>query len=306
MTQTDMIERLRRFNRFYTRKIGLLSERPYGGDFTLTEVRVLFELAHDGPLKPSWLVNHLGLDPAYVSRILKRFTALGLVERTPDPDDGRGAIMALTPHGREVFAPMEAASRGALNAMVGHLDKGRQVALVGAADRIETLLSDAPRSFALRDLQVGDIGHITSRQALLYTAEYGWDITYEGLVAGLFADFVKNFDPAKEASFIAVAGDDILGSVFLFRGDEPGVAKLRLLYVEPDARGLGIGRALVTACIAAARERGYERMVLWTQNCLVSARRIYQAAGFELVSEQPNRAFGADLVSQVWSVNLSS
>lgn len=304
MTQTDLIERLRRFNRFYTRKIGLLSERPYGGDFTLTEGRVLFELAHDGPLKPSWLVNRLGLDPAYVSRILKRFTARGLVERAPDPDDGRGAIMALTAHGREVFAPMDAASREGLAAMVAHLDTRRQDVLIAATSRIETLLSDTPRGFTLRDMQVGDLGHITSRQALLYQREYGFDMTYEGLVAGLFADFVKTFDPAKEASFIAVDGDDILGSVFLFRGDEPGVAKLRLLYVEPEARGLGIGRALVAACIAAARQRGYTRMVLWTQNSLVSARRIYQAAGFELVSEQPNHAFGVDLVSQVWGMDL--
>ena len=304
MTQADIIARLRRFNRFYTRRIGLLSERPYGGDFTLTEVRVLFELAHDGPLKPSWLVHHLGLDAAYVSRILKRFTALGLVERRPDPDDGRGAILTLTVHGREVFAPMDAASREGLAAMVGHLDARRQYALINATARIESLLSDTSRGFTLRDMQVGDLGHITSRQAILYANEYGWDISYEGLVAGLFADFVKQFDPAKEASFVAVDGDDILGSVFLFRGDEPGVAKLRLLYVEPDARGLGIGRALVAACIAAARERGYRRMVLWTQDCLVSARRIYQAAGFTLVSEQPNQAFGADLVSQIWGMDL--
>lgn len=304
MDPSDVIARLRRFNRFYTRRIGLLSERPYGGDYTLTEVRVLFELAHEGPLKPSFLVTHLGLDPAYVSRILKRFTALGLVERRPDPDDGRGAIMVMTQHGRTVFAPMDEASRHGLADMIAHLGADGRDALVAAAAKIETLVADAPRTFVLRDLQVGDLGHITSRQALLYAREYGWDISYEALVAGLFADFVKHFDPALEASLIAADGADILGSVFLFRGDEAGVAKLRLLYVEPEARGLGLGRTLVDACIAAARDRGYRRLVLWTQSCLTSARRIYQAAGFDLVSQQANHAFGKDLTSQVWGLDL--
>lgn len=304
MTQRDLIERLRRFNRFYTRRLGLLSERPYGGDFTLTEVRILFELAHEGPLKPSWLVDHLGLDPAYVSRILKRFASLGLVDRARDPDDGRGAIMTLTRQGREVFNPMEAASREGLAAMVGHLDDAAQAELAEAVERVEDVLTARPRTYRLRDLEVGDIGHITSRQALIYAREYGWDISYEALVAGLFADFVKSFDSTKDASFVAVDGDTILGSVFLFRGDEESVAKLRLLYVEPGARGLGLGRTLVDACINAARARGYRRLVLWTQDCLVSARRIYRAAGFELVSQQANSAFGKDLNSQVWALGL--
>ena len=303
MTQTDLIDRLRRFNRFYTRRLGLLSERPYGGDFTLTEVRVLFELAHEGPLKPSWLVGHLGLDPAYVSRILKRFGKLGLVDRARDPDDGRGVIVTLTQEGREVFAPLDAASREGLAAMVGHLDDRAKAGLIDAVERVEGLLT-TPRGYRLRDLEIGDIGHITSRQALIYAGEYGWDISYEALVARLFADFVTTFDPAKEASFVAVDGGTILGSVFLFRGDDEGVAKLRLLYVEPGARGLGLGRALVDACIDAARARGYRRLVLWTQDCLVSARRIYTAAGFERVSQQANPAFGKVLNSQVWALGL--
>ncbi|MBW8880504.1 MAG: GNAT family N-acetyltransferase [Asticcacaulis sp.] len=304
MSDTDTIERLRAFNRFYTRRIGLLSDRPYGGDFTLTEVRVLFELAHHGPLKPSDMVEQLGLDPAYVSRIVKRFDGLGLVARQRDPDDGRGVILSLTEKGRETFAPMDAVSRETLGRMIGHLGGEAQAALARSAQRIEQLLGGDGKTWRMRDLQVGDIGHVTARQALLYHREYGWDISYEGLVAGLFADFIRNFDPSKEASFIAEKDGEVVGSVFLFRGDEDGVAKLRLLYVEPETRGLGIGRALVEACIAAARQRGYRRMVLWTQNCLGSARKIYQAAGFELVSEQTNHQFGADLVSQVWGIDL--
>lgn len=305
MIQTDTIESLRRFNRFYTRRIGLLAERPYGGDFTLTEVRVLFELAHEAALKPSDLVNGLGLDPAYVSRILKRFVGLGLVTREKDPDDGRAAILRLTPHGRDVFAPLSAASAAALSEVIGPLSLPQQAALSEATRKIETLLGDASeKGFTLRSMQVGDLGHITARQALLYAREYGWDISYEALAADLLAGFVRDFDPAKEASFVAVRGDEILGSVFLFKSEDPAVAKLRLLYVEPDARGLGLGQALVGACIKAARDRGYKRLILWTQDILLSARRIYQAAGFTLVSEEKHHSFGHDLNAQVWGLDL--
>jgi len=303
MNQAETIERLRAFNRYYTRRIGLLAPQPYGGDLTLTEGRVLFELARHGPLKPSDLVAQLGLDAAYVSRIVKRFGGLGWVTRMRDPQDGRGAILSLTEAGRQAFAPVDAASREGLGTLIGHLGEGAQGALIQSVGRIERLL-DGGGAWRMRDLQVGDIGHITARQALLYHREYGWDISYEGLVAGLFAAFVRDFDPAKEASFIAEKDGEVVGSVFLFRGDEEGVAKLRLLYVEPDTRGLGIGWALVEACVTAARKRGYRQMVLWTQNCLHSARKIYQAAGFALVSEQANHQFGADLVSQVWGMEL--
>ena len=298
---TDTIADLRAFNRFYTRRIGLLNERPYGGDFTLTEGRVLFELAHADTLKPGDLVASLGLDPAYVSRILKRFEAAGLVVRQRDPDDGRGFRLSLTAAGREAFEPLNQASIAGLSAMIGHLT-GEQKREISAATRTLTglLTPDPAGEIVLRPLQVGDIGAITRAQGLVYAGEYGWDVTYEALVAELLAAFVNGFDPAKEAAFIADRGGEVVGSVFLFRGDAPDAAKLRLLYVDAAARGQGLGARLVEACIEAARARGYGRLRLWTQDCLVSARRIYQAAGVQLVSEERHHRFGHDLNAQVW------
>ncbi len=303
---TDIVADLRAFNRFYTRQIGLLNERPYGGGFTLTEVRVLFELAHVQALKPGDLVGWLGLDPGYVSRILKRFEAMGLVSRERDPDDGRGFLIRLTPAGQAAFAPLNQASIEGLSAMISHLSADqRQKA--GGAVRTLTELLDGPAAGApivLRSLQVGDIGTITRRQGLVYAEEYGWDITYEALVAELLSAFVNGFDPAKEDAFIADRGGEVVGSVFLFRGDTPDTAKLRLLYVDAAARGQGLGARLVEACIEAARARGYARLRLWTQDCLVSARRIYQAAGFDLVSQERHHRFGHDLNAQVWERSL--
>ncbi len=302
---TDLIADLRAFNRFYTRQIGLLNERPYGGDFTLTEVRVLFELAQAPQLKPGDLVSALGLDPAYVSRILKRFESAGLVDRERDPDDGRGFLIRLTPTGRAAFEPLNQASIEGVSAMIGHLgDEGRRD--VGNAVRVLTKRLDAPRPLpiVLRPLQVGDLGAITAGQGKLYAREYGWDMTYEALVAELLAAFVNGFDPAKEEAFIADRDGEVVGSVFLFRGDAPGTAKLRLLYVDAQARGQGLGARLVEACIAAARARGYARLQLWTQDCLTAARRLYQAAGFQLVSQERNRRFGHDLNAQVWELTL--
>ena len=302
---TDLINDLRIFNRFYTRQLGLLNERPYGGDFTLTEVRVLFELAHAPQLKPGDLATSLGLDPAYVSRILKRFETAGLVGRERDPHDGRGFLIRLTRAGQAAFAPLNAASVEGLSAMIGHLDEeGRQA--VGDAVRTLTrrLEAKTPSPIGLRPLQVGDIGAITAGQGRLYAREYGWDITYEALVAELLAAFVNGFDPAKEEAFIADRDGAVVGSVFLFRGDTPDAAKLRLLYVDEAARGQGLGGRLVEACITAARARGYARVRLWTQDCLISARRLYQAAGFQLVSQERHHRFGHDLNAQIWELQL--
>lgn len=302
---TDTIADLRAFNRFYTRRIGLLNERPYGGDFTLTEGRVLFELAHAEMLKPGDLVTQLGLDPAYVSRILKRFEAAGLIARQRDPADGRGFLLRLTPVGRDAFEPLNQASIAGLSAMLDHLT-GAQKREVSAAVRTLTgLLSEgAAGDIVLRPLKVGDIGAVIRAQALVYAREYGWDITYEALVAELLAAFVNGFDPEKEEAFIADRNGEVVGSVFLFRGDTPDAAKLRLLYVDAAARGRGLGARLVEACIQAARARGYKRLRLWTQDCLVSARRIYQAAGFQLVSEERHHRFGQDLNGQIWELPL--
>ncbi len=302
---TDIVADLRAFNRFYTRQIGLLNERPYGGDYTLTEVRVLFELAHAPVLKPGELVAQLGLDPAYVSRILKRFETAGLVARERDPDDGRAVLIRLTPAGRMAFAPLDRASVEGLSAMIAHLSEDGRRALGDAAGTMTRLLKgQGAGEIVLRPLQVGDIGTVTRRQGRLYAEEYGWDITYEALVAELLAAFVKGFDPHHEAAFIADRDGEIVGSVFLVRSDQPDTARLRLLYVDAAVRGSGLGARLVGACVAAAREKGYRRLVLWTQDCLVSARRIYQAAGFQLVSEEKHHSFGKDLNAQVWELAL--
>ncbi len=302
---SDVVADIRAFNRFYTRQIGLLNERPYGGDFTLTEVRVLFELAHAEALKPGDLVAQLGLDPAYVSRILKTFEKAGFVVRERDPDDGRGVIVSMTEAGREVFEPLNQASAESLSAMVAHLTDDQRQRLRGAVNTVRDLVAGrAAPEINLRPLAIGDIGTITARQGRLYAEEYGWDITYEGLVAELLAGFVETFDAAREEAFIAVRDGEVVGSVFLFRGDTPDAAKLRLLYVDAAARGAGLGARLVEACIDAARARGYKRLRLWTQDCLTSARRIYQGAGFALVSEERHHSFGKDLNAQVWELRL--
>jgi DNA-binding MarR family transcriptional regulator/N-acetylglutamate synthase-like GNAT family acetyltransferase len=307
MQHDQTIAQVRQFNRFYTRQLGLLAARPYG-DFTLTETRVLFELAQkNGPkegLNPSFLVDALGLDPAYLSRILKRFSALGLINRAPDPNDGRGIIISLTAHGREVFNPLEAMSSQAVGEMMAHLSGAERGELTGALATVTRLLRPEPKEIRLRPLQIGDTGEITRRQGELYAEEFGWDITYEALVAELLAKFITEFDPARDESLIAERDGQVVGSVFLVHDDEHGVARLRLLYVDASTRGQGLGRRLVDACIAAARARGYEKLILWTQDCLASARRIYQSAGFQLVSEERHHRFGQDLNAQVWDLPL--
>ncbi len=303
---TDIVTELRAFNRFYTRRIGLLNEQPYGGGFTLTQVRVLFELAHAPALKPGDLVTSLGLDAGYVSRILKRFEATGIIGRARDPEDGRGFLIRLTEAGRAAFEPVNQASVEGLSAMIAHLSEAQRHQVGGAVRTLTDLLgAPAATPIVLRPLQIGDIGDITRCQGRLYAEEYGWDITYEALVAELLSGFVNNFDPAREEAFIADRGGEVMGSVFLFRGETPDTAKLRLLYVDAAARGQGLGARLVDACIEAARARGYARLRLWTQDCLVSARRIYQAAGFNLVSEERHRRFGHDLNAQIWERSLT-
>lgn len=304
MQHDQTISQVRQFNRFYTRQLGLLAARPYG-DFTLTESRVLFELAQQDGLNPSFLVDALGLDPAYLSRILKRFSALGLIDRAPDPHDGRGVLINLTEHGREVFTPLNAMSSQAVGEMMAHLSGAERDELTVALAAVTRLLRPEPEEIRLRPLQIGDIGEITRRQGELYANEFGWDITYEALVAELLAKFITDFDPARDESVIAERDGQVIGSVFLVHDDESGVARLRLLYVDASTRGQGLGRRLVDACIIAARAKGYKKLVLWTQDCLASARRIYQSAGFQLVSEERHHRFGKDLNAQVWELPLS-
>ncbi|TGS14928.1 GNAT family N-acetyltransferase [Mesorhizobium sp. M2E.F.Ca.ET.209.01.1.1] len=302
----ERIDTVRAFNRFYTRQIGLLDESLLKSPFSLTEARVLYELAHRDGLVASDLVRDLGLDPGYVSRLLKKFEERGLVERAATEADARRASIALTPAGREAFAPLNQASHDQVRALLDRMAPADQDRLVKAMRTVQDLLGDRPESkvpYILRPLQVGDIGWITRRQGMLYTEEYGWDGTYEALVAEILAEFVKKFDPRWERAWIAEREGEVVGSVFVVR-KSPKVAKLRLLYVEPSARGLGIGRRLVDECIAFARAKGYRTLTLWTNDILGSARRIYQAAGFKLVDEERHHSFGKDLVGQTWDLDL--
>ncbi|MGX5804695.1 bifunctional helix-turn-helix transcriptional regulator/GNAT family N-acetyltransferase [Bradyrhizobium sp. Arg314] len=302
----ERIDTVRAFNRFYTRQIGLLDEGLLKSPFSLTEARVLYELAHRDGLVASDLVRDLGLDPGYVSRLLKKFEELGLVEREATEADARRASIAFTSAGREAFAPLDQDSHDQVRALLDRLAPADQERLVKAMRAVQDLLGDRHEPkvpYILRPLQVGDIGWVTRRQGMLYAQDYGWDETYEALVAEILGEFVKNFVPQWERRWIAEREGEVVGSVFVVR-KSPKVAKLRLLYVEPSARGLGIGRRLVDECITFARAKGYRTLTLWTNDILGSARRIYQAAGFRLVDEERHHSFGKDLVGQTWNLEL--
>ena len=297
---------VRRFSRFYTRRLGLLDKGLLKSEFSLTEGRILYELAHRQGLTASGLVQQLGLDAGYLSRILKRFESRGFIRRRTSSADARQALLSLTDAGRNVFEPLDRGAQEQVAAMLAKLTSDEVGSLVGAMENIERLLDEPGSSterYSLRAHRVGDIGWVAHRQGLLYAQEYGWDGTFEALVAEIAAGFVKNFDPKWERCWIAERGGAIVGSAFLVRQSEV-VAKLRLLFVEPEARGLGIGRRLVDECIRFAREKGYTTLALWTNDVLVSARRIYEAAGFRLVEEERHHSFGKDLVGQNWELRL--
>jgi DNA-binding MarR family transcriptional regulator/GNAT superfamily N-acetyltransferase len=300
------VDAVRRFTRFYTRQIELLSETLLGSGFSLAEARVLYELAHRPGVTASTLARDLDLDPGYLSRILKNFEARGFLGRTASEDDGRRAVIHLTPAGRAAFAPLDAASAAQVSGLLDRLPERSRAELVGAMGVVERLLSgkagEAP-AIVLRRHDVGDLGWIAHRQGLLYAQEYGWDATFEALVAEILAGFVRSHDAERERSWIAERGGAVLGSVFLVRHSEE-VAKLRLLYVEPAARGHGLGARLVRECIGFAREAGYRTLTLWTNDVLTAARRIYLAAGFELTGQEQHRSFGRDLVGETWTLAL--
>jgi DNA-binding MarR family transcriptional regulator/GNAT superfamily N-acetyltransferase len=297
---------VRRFSRFYTRQLGLLDEGLLKSAFSLTEARVLYELATRPKLTASELSRDLGIDPGYLSRVLKDFERRGFVTRSASPDDGRLALLQLTEAGRAAFEPLDSASRLQVFAMIGRLMPAEAARLVQAMHTVEHLMGEAVASqdpVILRRHRLGDIGWIAHRQAVLYAEEYGWDGSYEVLAAEILAGIVRNFDPEWERSWIAEREGAVIGSVFVVRGSET-VAKLRLLYVEPSARGLGLGRRLVDACIGFSRERGYRTLSLWTNDVLLPARRIYQAAGFTCVARKPHHSFGQDLVGETWELTL--
>jgi DNA-binding MarR family transcriptional regulator/N-acetylglutamate synthase-like GNAT family acetyltransferase len=305
-TQAADVELVRSFNRFYTRQLGLLEQGMLGSDLSLTELRVLYELYHRSGATATSIARDLGLDAGYLSRLLQRFERLRYIKRVRSASDGRERTLTLTERGTAAFQPLEQAARDQIAVMLEPMTPRQRDELVSAMQAVRVLLNDSQALAApwtLRGLKSGDLGRIVQRQGVLYAAEYGWDVTYEALLADVLAKFVANFEPAFEQAWVAERNGEIVGSVFLVRLDARS-AKLRALYVEPSARGSGLGRRLVEECIEAARRKGYESLTLWTNDVLVAARRIYQAAGFKLTQQEPHHSFGKDLVGQTWELAL--
>jgi DNA-binding MarR family transcriptional regulator/GNAT superfamily N-acetyltransferase len=299
---------VRRFSRFYTRRIGLLHEGLLGGPLSLPEGRIVYEIAQREKSSARDLGAELDLDSGYLSRLLRGLEEKGLIARRPSAEDARQNFIDLTALGREAFSTIDGRSREEIGAMLEKLSPSERRRLTMALGEAEQLLGSAgdereAAPYVLRPPRPGDMGWIVHRQGALYAREYAWDETFEALVAEIVAAFIRNFDSRRERCWIAERNGAIVGSVFLVRGGE-GVAKLRLLYVEAEARGLGIGRKLVDECIHFARDCGYARLMLWTNDVLASARRIYQAAGFRLVGEEPHHSFGHDLIGQTWDLAL--
>ena len=302
----ETVSRVRAFNRFYTRRIGLLNETLTGSEFTLTETRVLLELRMREPHVAVDIARDLGLDPAYLTRILRKFDRLDLVDSSPDEADGRRRLLRLTDKGRETIDRLQALTERDLTAMLASAGDDQRAVLGKAMDEIESALGEGAASDApvrLRSHRPGDIGWVISRQAQLYADEYDWDISFEGLLAEICAAFLRDFQPGREFCWVAERAGMRLGAVFLVSQDDK-TAKLRMLHVEQAARGQGVGSLLVNTCIDQARACGYRKLVLWTNDILTSARKIYQAAGFELVEEEHHHSFGKDLVGQNWELVL--
>lgn len=300
------VEDVRRFNRFYTQQIGVLRQDYLKSPFAVTEARVIYELAHQGVTSAAELSTQLGLDPGYLSRILRRFKEEGLVAKEPSATDGRRHLLRLTEAGQQVFALLNARSHNQIAAMLSALAPGDQQRLVEAMRTIQTLLGAPPEPsvpYLLRPHQPGDMGWVVHRHGVLYAEEYGWDERFEALVAGIVANFIEHFDPRRERCWLAERQGEVVGSVFLVKHSDE-VAKLRLLLVEPRARGLGIGSRLVDECLRFARRAGYAKIVLWTNSCLLAARHIYEKAGFRLVESAPHHSFGHDLVGETWERDL--
>jgi DNA-binding MarR family transcriptional regulator/GNAT superfamily N-acetyltransferase len=305
MIEADHVLAIRRFSRFYTRAIGVLDESYFSPAFSLTEGRVLFELGARGPATASGLVRDLAIDPGYLSRILKSFETRGYVDRRASQADRRKSEILLTSAGRAAFETLDRRSSEGVATLIGPLDGVARDRLAKAMAEIEALLGrerDSPKVI-LRSHRTGDMGWVVERHGAIYAVEQGWGFRFEAMVAEIAASFLDRFDPAAERCWIAERDGVRVGCVFLVRESEE-TAKLRLLLVDPAARGLGLGRRLVAECIDFAREKGYRRLTLWTQSCLLAARRLYADAGFRLVRSEPYRGLGLDLVSETWELEL--
>jgi len=299
------IDAVRRFNRFYTRKIGVLEERLMRSPFSLAEARVVYELGQRTTVTAGELARELALDPGYLSRLLGGLEQRRLVAKAPSPSDGRQSLLSLTAAGRDAFAALDAQSAEQTAALLDQVPAAEQARLVAALGTIERLLGPraAGTAYVLRPHRPGDMGWIVHRHGALYAQEFGWDESFEALVAEIAARFIEKYDAKRERCWLAEQEGEILGSVLLVK-QSPTIAKLRLLLVEPEARGLGVGARLVDECIRFARLAGYRKVTLWTQSILVPARRIYERAGFRRMREEPHRSFGHDLVGEHWELKL--
>lgn len=306
MEQAGCVEAVRRFSRFYTRQVGVLHEGYNGSEFSLTEARIIYELAHREAATATDLAKTLGLDTGYLSRILKAFQERGLIQRRASDADARQYLLSLTDLGQKRFAELNARSRSDMAQMLSALTARQQKRLIDAMNEIEALLSTEPERSApyiLRPHQPGDVGWAVQKHGEFYAREYGFDESFEALAAEIGAKFLKEFDPKKERAWIAEKDGENVGCVFLIKQSDE-VAKLRMLLVDPKARGLGIGRRLVEECIRFARNKGYRKITLWTNDVLVTACHIYKQCGFKQVAEERHHSFGHELVGQTWELDL--
>lgn len=298
------VQAVRRFNRFYTRRIGVLRAGLLGSPHPLPQARLLYELGQRGRCTATELGRELALDLGYLSRLLQSLKRRGLVQARRSADDARRSLLALTAKGRRTFSLLDTRSRAEVSALLAQLAAPEQERLVGAMQTVQALLSEKKESaIVLRAHRPGDLGWVVQRHGALYAQEYGWDERFEGLVAGIVAKFVASFHAARERCWIAELDGEPVGSVFVVKENRT-TAKLRLLLVEPRARGRGLGRRLVKECIAFARAKGYRKLVLWTQSNLAAARSIYRKEGFRKVREELHESFGAKLTGEYWELVL--
>ena len=302
------ITAVRRFNRFYTRQIGVLRRNYLDSPYSLGEMRVLYELAHGGTRTASDIGRALDLDAGYLSRVLRNFEKRGLISRKTSREDARQSHIALTARGAKMFAPFEQRSQAQVGDMLGKLPAAEQAKLVAAMATIERLLDGGAPTMQtepiLRAPRHGDLGWIVSRHAELYAQEYGWGEPFEGLCAQIVADFANNYDAERERCWIAELDGENVGCVMLVKDEQPGVARVRLLLVDPKARGHKLGTRLVDECVAFARQAGYKQMTLWTHSVLTAARHVYEKAGFTLTSSEPKHSWGKDVIAEYWDMEL--
>lgn len=302
---TDPVAAVRAFNRFYTRKLGVLDQQLLASPYSLTEARVLYELAHEDSLSARTIGDALGLDAGYLSRILKGFTEKGLISRKPSAKDRRLHQLSLTAKGRLAFGRLNRGSHDHVEAMLNKLgtDAPRVVQAMTTIEKLLGATDDTVPAATLRSPRPGDMGWVVQSHGTLYASEYGFDASFEGLVADIVAKYLAAFDPSRERCWIADMDGRQVGSIFLVKGSDD-VAKIRLLIIDPAGRGQGLGHRLVAEAIGFARRCGYRKITLWTQSNLFAARKIYERAGFKLVASEPHRSFGQNLVGETWELVL--